>query len=62
MSRLFVYTKDVEILTGRGRKVATRLLAEVRKKYDKARYDLVTVIEFCDYTGLDLKMVVERLK
>lgn len=62
MARLFIYTKDVEILTGRGRKVASRLLAEIREKCNKARYDLVTVIEFCDYTGLDWKMVVERLK
>lgn len=62
MSRLFIYTKDVEVLTGRARKVANRLLAEIRKKHDKAKYDLVTVIEFCEHTGLDLKMVVERLK
>jgi len=62
MSRLFIYTKDVQVLTGRGRKVANRLLADIRRKSNKARYDLVTVIEFCEHVGLELKIVMEQLK
>ncbi|WP_199080696.1 hypothetical protein [Pedobacter nutrimenti] len=62
MARLFVYTKDVQVLTGRGEKIARRLLGEIRKKYCKSRCQLVTIVEFCEYMDLKLDLVLEQLK
>jgi hypothetical protein len=50
--RLIIYTKDVENLTGKSRQSARRLLNQIRKKLGKSEEELITITEFCDYTGL----------
>lgn len=62
MSRLFIYTKDVQVLTGKGKTAAHRLIMAIKKSLDKQKYLPLTVQEFCEYTGLSLDIVVERLK
>jgi hypothetical protein len=46
MARLFVYTKDVQVLTGKGRTAAHRLIMAIKAELNKGRKDLVTVEEF----------------
>lgn len=62
MSRLFIYTKDVQCLTGKGQRTCANLLRTIRKKYNKAQYDLVTVFEFCEHMKLEPDMVIKHLK
>jgi hypothetical protein len=62
MARLFVSTKDVQILTGKGKTAAHRLIMAIKKSFDKQKYLPLTVQEFCEYTGLPLDIVVEQLK
>jgi len=62
MARLFVYTKDVQVLTGKGRTAAQKLIATIKAELNKGRKDLVTVEEFCRYTGLTLGLVLEQLQ
>lgn len=62
MSRLFIYNKDVQVITGKGRNVATRIMAEIRAKYNKAQKDFVSITEFCEHANLDVELVLERLK
>jgi len=62
MARLFVSTKDVQALTGKGKTAAHRLIMAIKKSFDKQKYLPLTVQEFCEYTGLPLDMVVEQLK
>ncbi|WP_089910484.1 hypothetical protein [Chitinophaga rupis] len=50
--RLVIYTKDVENLTGKSPQAARRLLRLIRKKLGKTEGELITVSEFCDFTGL----------
>ncbi|HEU4552216.1 MAG TPA: hypothetical protein VFS25_05260 [Chitinophaga sp.] len=50
--RLIIYTKDVENLTGKSPQSARRLLNQIRKKLGKSEEELITITEFCDYTGL----------
>jgi DNA-binding CsgD family transcriptional regulator len=62
MGRLMIYAKDVADILGRCEKTATNLLAKIRKKYHKTRSQAVSVIEFCEYVGLDVDLVLRNLK
>lgn len=60
--RLVVYTKDVMIITGHGERGARKLLARIKASYNKSRQELVSVDEFCNYTGLKEEKVLKYLK
>lgn len=53
MTRLCIYPKDVQRITGRSLGYSRTLLAELRKKLGKDRKDFISVAEFCTYTGLN---------
>ena len=61
-SRIVVYTKDVMHITGKGERTARKLLTRVRRHYGKDRRSLVTVEEFCAYTGFDPDTVLAALQ
>lgn len=50
--RVVIYAKDIQLITGKKERSARRLLEAVRRHYGKRRNALVTVREFCAYTGL----------
>lgn len=60
--RIVVYTKDVARITGRTERTARKLLTRVRKYYSKDNRSLVTVEEFCTYTGFDPDTVIDQLQ
>ena len=61
-SRIIIYPKDVEIITGRKHSTACRLLREIRQAAGKAKHHFVTIVEFCLYTGLKEDLVREFLQ
>lgn len=56
-TRLCIYPKDVQLITGRSLGYSRILLAEMRKKLGKERKDFISVAEFCSYTGLNREEV-----
>lgn len=58
---MIIYTKDVMLLTGKSERTSRRLLTRVRHYYGKGRRSLVTVEEFCAYTGFEAVQVMESL-
>jgi hypothetical protein len=60
--RIVVYTKDVSLITGKAERTARKLLTRVRKHYSKDARSLVTVEEFCAYTGFDPDAVMAALQ
>lgn len=50
--RIVIYAKDVINITGRKERAAWKLLAQIRKKYNKKKGQFVTVDEFADFTGI----------
>jgi hypothetical protein len=61
MSRLFIYTKDVQQLTGKGRTAAQKMIAIIKNKFSKTQYEQITVEEFCKHTGLNVELVLKQL-
>jgi hypothetical protein len=51
-NRIVIYAKDVMNITGRKERAARKLLARIRKKYQKGRGAFISIDEFCGYTGL----------
>jgi len=59
--RIVIYSKDIEAITGRSGRYARKVMAILRKDLGKQRHQLVSVGEFCAYTGLPEEEVVKYL-
>lgn len=60
-NRIVIYAKDVMNITGRKERAARKLLARIRKKYQKANGEFISIDEFCEYTSLRKDSVSEFL-
>jgi hypothetical protein len=49
-------------ITGRKERWAYKLMDQIRKKYQKGRGSMISVDEFCEYTGLKMEKVEAFLK
>jgi len=56
-NRIVIYAKDIMNITGRKERAARKLLARIRKKYNKKKGDFLTITEFCEFTGIDKELV-----
>lgn len=60
-TRIVIYAKDVMNITGRSERTARKILQQIRKAAGKKRGDMVTVSEFCQFTGIDQHLVTDFL-
>jgi hypothetical protein len=60
-TRIVLYAKDLMIITGKSESAVRRMLAAIRKKYYKDRKALVSVEDFCNFTGLKEGEVMKML-
>ena len=59
--RVCIYPKDIQCITGKSYRQSTRILNEIRKSLNKPKKSLVSIEEFCDYTGLKLEVVYDAI-
>ena len=62
MERICIYPKDIQIVTGRSERYGRNLIKKIKEQLNKQPHQLITVDEFCIYTGLHLESVINRLK
>jgi hypothetical protein len=62
LTRVVVYTKDIERLTGRTERYCRKVMQKMRQHYGKAKGQLISVGELTAYLGLPLQEVVDQLK
>jgi hypothetical protein len=48
-------------ITGRKERAARKMLAKIKKEYSKKPEELLSVDEFCEYTGLKIESVYSFL-
>lgn len=60
-SRIVIYAKDIRNITGRSERSARKMLLQIRETNGKKRGDLVTVIGFCRFAGIDEELVTRFL-
>ena len=56
-TRIIVYPKDVQRITGRSEKYGGILLKKIKQEFSKKEHQFVTVEEFSQYTGLSMEMI-----
>ena len=61
-SRIIIYPKDVENITGRRDRTARTLIQNIRKAFNKQKHQFITIKEFCAYTGIDEELVKDFLQ
>ena len=56
-NRIVIYAKDIMDITGRKERAARKLLSKIRKKYNKANGEFITIKEFSEYTKISEDLV-----
>ena len=62
MNRLFIYPKDISIITGKSVRWSQKLINNIKFVLNKGKHQGVSVQEFCDYMGLELNLVIAKFK
>lgn len=57
-TRLCIYPKDVQRITGKSERYGRMLLQKIREYFEKEEHQFVTVEEFCLYTGIKKDEVI----
>ncbi len=60
-TRLVIYAKDIQGITGRSYPYASKLLRAIRKQLRKSRNQPITIDEFCAFMGIEKNTVVAFL-
>ena len=61
MERICIYPKDIQVVTGKSERWGRNLIKKIKETIQKDSHQLVTVEEFCHYTGLQLDEVKKAL-
>ena len=56
-TRLCVYPKDVQRITGKSERWGRMLLLKIRASVNKGDHQFITIKEFCAYTGFPIEEV-----
>jgi|TARA_R110000868_G_scaffold138960_1_gene353540 hypothetical protein len=56
-TRLCIYPKDIQRITGKSYRQSIRLLQNIRKELNKLQNEFVSIEEFCQYTSLKIEQV-----
>jgi hypothetical protein len=55
--RICIYPKDIQRITGKSYRQSARMLKAIKLSYEKQDNELLTIDEFCQYTGLKSEQV-----
>lgn len=61
IKRVCIYPKDVQLITGKSERYGRLLLRRIRKHSSKKPYSMVSIVEFCEYTELDIEQVMQLI-
>ena len=57
-----LHTKDVQLIIGKSERTARKLMKAIRKHFGKSKNQMISLGEFCEYTGLPESEVLRRLE
>ena len=56
-TRVCIYPKDVQRITGKSERYGRTLLQKIKDHFQKQEHQFVTIKEFCQYTGIEEEQV-----
>jgi hypothetical protein len=59
--RACIYPKDIERITGKSYRQSTRIFNNIKAEFNKPKNSLVSIEEFCQYTGLKFEHIQEYI-
>lgn len=62
MERVCIYPKDVQIVTGKSERWGREVIKKIKVHFSKLPHQLVSIEEFCEYTGLSVHSVKGKLR
>ncbi len=57
IKRIVIYPKDIQIITGKSYRQSIRFLNRIKEDLNKLDNELLTIDEFCHYTGIKHEQV-----
>ena len=57
MSRICIYPKDVQVVTGKSERYGRTIIKTIKEQLNNESHQLVTIDEFCDFMGLNVEEV-----
>ncbi|MEP5253972.1 MAG: hypothetical protein ABJQ39_02855 [Winogradskyella arenosi] len=57
MKQLFIYPKEIVLITGKSLTTAQTLVRTMKDVYDKEKHQDITIREFCNYMGIPFEDV-----
>jgi hypothetical protein len=57
-TRVCIYPKDVQRITGKSERYGRTLLQKIKEYFQKEEHQFVTIEEFCHYTGIKEEQVI----
>lgn len=61
-TRIVLYPKDVENITGRGSSTARKLIQKIRNALGKSKDEFITIKEFAYFTGIEEDLIKDFLQ
>ena len=61
MDRICIYPKDIQLITGKSLRYGRLVIQRIKEECFKEKKQLVTVDEFCSYSGLKHDYVLESI-
>ena len=61
MERICIYPKDIQLITGKSQRYGRLVIQKIKEIHSKEKKQLVTVEEFCSYSGLNHDYVLESI-
>jgi len=62
LMELYVYPKDIQVITGRSDRYGRNLFKKIKDHFKKQQHQAVTVDEFCQYMGLQQDTFARQLR
>ena len=62
MSRICIYPKDVQVVTGKSERYGRTIIKAIKERFNKEAHQLVTIDEFCDFMGFETSKVQGLIK
>lgn len=62
MSRICIYPKDVQGVTGKSERYGRTIISKIKEHLNKESHQLVTIDEFCDFMGFEISKVRGLIK
>ena len=61
LTRICIYPKDVQLITGRSERSSRELILKIKKTKKKEHHQPLTVHEFCTYMGIPYESIRELI-